>query len=90
MMSRTYINISLPPELAAEIRHVACAQDKSLSQFFREAAGMYLAQLAGEEVGDIIDPAAILKAHNHMKMIMNYTMKVQAVMKECHQMCFEI
>lgn len=83
-MASAYINISLSPELADRIRKVASAQGKSLSQFFREAAGMYLS-IEGEHM----DPAEVLKAYRHMNMIRKKAEEVQTILENVKKQCPE-
>jgi hypothetical protein len=85
------INISLPPDDSERIRKVCRGLDKSLSQFFREAAECYLRHLNLETPRSLVlDPMMIAKAHTHMISIRRYAKELQEVMKNVKNQCGEL
>ena len=85
-----YINISLPPDASERIRRTCAGLDKTLSQFFREAAECYLEYLGASKSNIIFDPAAIAKAHGHMVAMRWYAEELQAVMKNVKNQCMKL
>lgn len=84
-----YINISLPPAESKKIRKVCAGLDKSISQFFREAAECYLKHLSpgAPKSNIILDPLLLAKAHGHMVSIRRYAKELQEVMKNVKNQC---
>ena len=81
------MNISLPPDESKRIRRTCAGLDKSVSQFFREAAECYLEYLGTPKSSIIFDPAAIAKAHGHMVEIRRYAKELQEVMENVKNQC---
>lgn len=84
-----YINISLPPAESKRIRKVCAERDKSISQFFREAAECYLRHLnlRATKSNIILDPLLLAKAHGHMLSIRRYAKELTEVMENVKNQC---